>query len=70
MAQLKARGIKKTYLGLALGAVAATAGRIEAPIGRDPHHRTRMAVTPGGRESVTGYRVRERLPGWTCSSWT
>ncbi len=65
MAQLKARGIKKTYLGLALGAVAATAGRIEAPIGRDPHHRTRMAVTPGGRDAVTGYRVRERLPGWT-----
>ncbi len=65
MAQHKARGIKKTYLGLALGAVAATAGRIEAPIGRDPHHRTRMAVTPGGRDAVTGYRVRERLPGWT-----
>jgi 23S rRNA pseudouridine1911/1915/1917 synthase len=65
MAQLKARGIKKTYLGLAQGSVAATAGRIEAPIGRDPHHRTRMAVVPGGREAVTGYRVRERLPGWT-----
>ena len=65
MAQLKARGIKKTYLGLAQGAVAAAAGRIEAPIGRDPHHRTRMAVVPGGRDAVTGYRVRERLPGWT-----
>ena len=65
MAQLKARRIKKTYLGLAMGAVAAGAGRIEAPIGRDPHHRTRMAVVPDGREAVTGYRVRERLPGWT-----
>ncbi len=65
MAQLKARGIKKTYLGLAMGVVSATNGRIEAPIGRDPQHRTRMAVTPGGREAVTGYRVRERLPGWT-----
>ena len=65
MAQLKARRIKKTYLGLAMGAVAAGAGRIEAPIGRDPHHRTRMAVVPEGREAVTGYRVRERLPGWT-----
>jgi 23S rRNA pseudouridine1911/1915/1917 synthase len=65
MAQLKARGIKKTYLGLAQGAVAATAGRIEAPIGRDPHHRTKMAVVSGGRDAVTGYRVRERLPGWS-----
>jgi 23S rRNA pseudouridine1911/1915/1917 synthase len=65
MAQLKARGIKKTYLGLVLGSVAATTGRIEAPIGRDPSHRTRMAVVPDGRESVTGYRVRERLGAWT-----
>jgi 23S rRNA pseudouridine1911/1915/1917 synthase len=65
MAQLKARGVKKTYLGLAMGAVTATSGRVEAPIGRDPHHRTRMAVVPGGREAATGYRVRERLPGWT-----
>jgi 23S rRNA pseudouridine1911/1915/1917 synthase len=65
MAQLKARGIKKTYLGLVQGAVVATSGRVEAPIGRDPHHRTRMAVVPAGRAAVTGYRVRERLPGWT-----
>jgi 23S rRNA pseudouridine1911/1915/1917 synthase len=65
MAQLKARGIKKTYLGLAQGAVAATAGRVEAAIGRDPHHRTRMAVVPDGREAVTGYRVKERFHGWT-----
>jgi 23S rRNA pseudouridine1911/1915/1917 synthase len=65
MAQLKARGVKKTYLGLVLGSVAATTGRIEAPIGRDPAHRMRMAVVPNGREAVTGYRVRERLGGWT-----
>jgi 23S rRNA pseudouridine1911/1915/1917 synthase len=65
MAQLKAREVKKTYLGLVQGAVAATSGRVEAPIGRDPHHRTRMAVVPAGRPAVTGYRVRERLPGWT-----
>ena len=65
MAQLKARRVKKEYLGLALGSVSATTGRIEAPIGRDPSHRTRMAVVPDGRESVTGYRVRERLGAWT-----
>jgi 23S rRNA pseudouridine1911/1915/1917 synthase len=64
-AQLKARRVKKTYLALVTGVVAAAAGRIEAPIGRDPARRTRMAVTPGGRESTTGYRVRERLAGWT-----
>jgi 23S rRNA pseudouridine1911/1915/1917 synthase len=65
MAQLKARRIKKTYLALVMGSVAASVGRIEAPIGRDPRHRTRMAVVADGRPATTGYRVRERLPGWT-----
>ncbi len=65
MAQLKARRIKKTYLALVQGSVVANAGRVEAPIGRDPRHRTRMAVVNDGRPSVTGYRVRERFPGWT-----
>jgi 23S rRNA pseudouridine1911/1915/1917 synthase len=65
MAQLKARRVKKTYLALAAGNVGAAVGRIEAPIGRDPRHRTRMAVVPDGRASVTGYRVRERFDGWT-----
>jgi 23S rRNA pseudouridine1911/1915/1917 synthase len=65
MAQLKARRIKKTYQALVMGNVAAAAGRIEAPIGRDPGRRTRMAVLPAGRPAVTGYRVRERFAGWT-----
>jgi len=65
MAQLKARRVKKTYLALVAGAPPATIGRIEAPIGRDPHHRTRMAVVPDGRSATTGYRVRERFPLWT-----
>jgi 23S rRNA pseudouridine1911/1915/1917 synthase len=65
MAQLKARRIRKTYQALVAGNVAAAVGRIEAPIGRDPKHRTRMAVVPDGRPSVTGYRVRERFPAWT-----
>ena len=65
MAQLKARRVKKTYLALVHGSVAAAVGRIEAPIGRDPRHRTRMAVVPDGRAATTGYRVRERFDGWT-----
>jgi 23S rRNA pseudouridine1911/1915/1917 synthase len=64
-AQLKARRVHKRYLALVHGAVAAQLGRIEAPIGRDPRHRTKMAVVPGGREAITGYRVRERFAGWT-----
>jgi 23S rRNA pseudouridine1911/1915/1917 synthase len=65
MAQLKARRVRKTYLALVAGSVAAAVGRIEAPIGRDARHRTRMAVVPDGRPSTTGYRVRERFARWT-----
>jgi len=65
MAQLKARRVKKTYLALVHGSVAAAVGRIEAPIGRDPRHRTRMAVVADGRAATTGYRVRERFAAWT-----
>ncbi len=65
MAQLKARRVRKTYLALVQGSVSAAVGRIEAPIGRDPKHRTKMAVVPDGRASTTGYRVKERFPDWT-----
>ncbi len=65
MAQLKARRVRKTYLALVQGSVAAAVGRIEAPIGRDPKDRKRMAVVPDGRAAVTGYRVRERFHAWT-----
>lgn len=64
-AQLKARRIHKRYLALVAGAVTAQLGRIEAPIGRDPRHRQKMAVVPDGRPSITGYRVRERFRDWT-----
>ena len=65
MAQLKARRVRKTYLALVQGSVAAAVGRIEAPIGRDPKDRKRMAVVPDGRAATTGYRVRERFHGWS-----
>jgi 23S rRNA pseudouridine1911/1915/1917 synthase len=64
-AQLKARRVKKHYLALVAGAVTAQAGRIEAPIGRDPRNRMRMAVVPAGRAATTGYRVEERFADWT-----
>jgi 23S rRNA pseudouridine1911/1915/1917 synthase len=65
MAQLKARRVRKTYLALVQGSVAASVGRIEAPVGRDPKDRKRMAVVSSGRPATTGYRVRERFAHWT-----
>jgi 23S rRNA pseudouridine1911/1915/1917 synthase len=64
-AQLKARRIRKTYLSLVGGAVAAQVGRIEKPIGRDPRNRMRRAVVADGKPATTGYRVRERFDEWT-----
>ncbi|HVM30175.1 MAG TPA: RluA family pseudouridine synthase [Candidatus Limnocylindrales bacterium] len=65
MDQLRARRVKKTYLALVHGSPPAEVGRIEAPIGRDPHRPTRMSVVATGRPSTTGYRARERFDGWT-----
>jgi 23S rRNA pseudouridine1911/1915/1917 synthase len=62
--QLQARTVKRTYLAIARGVVAA-AGTVDAPIGRHPTQRTRMAVVPGGKSAVTHYRVRERFAAHT-----
>ncbi|MGE0384827.1 MAG: 23S rRNA pseudouridine(1911/1915/1917) synthase RluD [Gammaproteobacteria bacterium] len=64
-AALKAHEIIRTYLAVVQGAMIA-GGSVDAPIGRDPQHRTRMAVTPGGgREAVTHYRVARRFRAHT-----
>ena len=62
--QLQARTVKRTYLAIARGAVPGE-GTVEAPIGRHPTQRTRMAVVRGGKPAVTHYRVRERFPAHT-----
>ncbi len=49
--------IDRGYLALVQGLPSPAAGRIEAPIGRDPRHRKRMAVVERGRAAVTHYRV-------------
>ena len=58
--QFKERQVHKTYLALTEGVLATAHGVIDAPIGRDPMHRQRMAVQRrGGREARTEYRVQE-----------
>jgi 23S rRNA pseudouridine1911/1915/1917 synthase len=53
--------VRKEYLALVYGTPAQTRGRIDAPIGRDPRDRKRMAVVSGGRHAITDYEVVERL---------
>ena len=62
--QLQARTVKREYLAVVHGRVARN-GRIEAPIGRHPVKRTRMAVTARGRQAVTHYEVLERYAAAT-----
>jgi 23S rRNA pseudouridine1911/1915/1917 synthase len=57
--QIQARSVTREYLAVAHGRIA-RGGRIEAPIGRHPARRTRMAVTARGRSAVTHYQVIER----------
>ena len=57
VAQLAARTVERRYLALAWGRVEAPAGLVDAPVGRAGRDRTQMAVSPGGREARTRYRV-------------
>ena len=59
--QFKARTVSKTYVALLIGRLAEAEGLIDAPIGRHPRQRKRMAVVAGGRPSRTRWSVMERL---------
>lgn len=62
--QLQARSVKREYAAVVVGVMTA-GGSVEAPVGRHPRERTRMAVVPGGREAVSHYRVLERFRAHT-----
>lgn len=65
--QFRLRKVEKTYLALVDGKPPTPAGRVEAPIGRDPSHRKKMAiVSPGkGREAVSEYKTLESFRNHT-----
>ncbi|MDD9995726.1 MAG: RluA family pseudouridine synthase [Dehalococcoidia bacterium] len=59
--QLKNHHMRKRYLTLVAGAPTLEEGAIEAPIGRHPRNRKKMAVVSGGKEATTRYWLRERI---------
>ena len=60
--QMKRHEIIKRYLALVEGIVSLDHGSIDAPIGRDPRNRQKMAITAtGSRDAVTHFRVLERF---------
>jgi 23S rRNA pseudouridine1911/1915/1917 synthase len=66
-AELAARKVTRRYLVLVHGEVRRPEGVVDAPIGRHPRQRTRMAVLPVGRgkRAVTRFKVLERFKGYT-----
>jgi len=61
VAMLADREVTRVYLALVDGAPSTDSGTIDAPIGRSPRDRKRMAVVDGGREAVTDFRMLQRF---------
>lgn len=64
VAQLQARSVTREYEAVAIGTMTG-GGRVDAPIGRHPKQRTKMAVVAIGKPAVTHYRVLTRFVGHT-----
>ena len=65
--QFRLRKVEKVYLALVDGAPPTPSGRVEAPIGRDPSHRKKMAIMPPGkgRDAVSEYVTLESFKAHT-----
>lgn len=58
---MKARYIRREYLGLIAGIPTHPAGTLDGPIGRDPNNRLKYAIVGEGKRAVTHYEVIEPL---------
>jgi len=63
--QFKRRTVSKAYLVLVKGRLVPEQGLIEAPIGRHPRNRKKMAIVEAGREATTKYRVQKYLGSYS-----
>lgn len=65
--QFRLRKVEKTYLALVDGKPPTPAGRVEAPVGRDPRNRKRMAIVSAskGREAISEYKTLESFKNHT-----
>lgn len=64
-AQLKQHTLARSYEAIVVGNVKNDEGTVDAPIGRHPKERKKMAVTTDGKEAVTHYRVLKRFEKYT-----
>ena len=65
-AQLSDHSMYRVYYAVVIGTPTPETGTVDAPIGRDPKNRQRMAVVSrGGKNAVTHYDVLERFSGYS-----
>ena len=62
--QLQAHSVSRTYLAIAAGDLTQHR-KVDAPVGRHPTQRTRMAVVASGKPAVTHIHIRQRGGNWT-----
>ncbi len=62
--QLQTRKMSRVYEAVAKGETKMS-GMVDAPIGRHPRDRKRMAVVVGGKPSITHYRVMQHFQGFS-----
>lgn len=63
--QLKDHTLARTYEAVVIGNLKEDRGTVDAPLGRSPKDRKKMAIVPDGRRAVTHYEVIARYPGYT-----
>lgn len=63
--QIKEHSVTRKYRGIVYGGVSDDEGTIDAPIGRHPTDRKKMAIVPNGKPAVTHYRVLQRFERYT-----
>lgn len=64
--QIKAHSVNRRYRGIVCGVVKNDEGTINAPIGRHPIDRKKMAINEkNGKNAITHYRVLERFERYT-----
>lgn len=64
--QLKERSVDRHYVAFVHGVAQDERWTVDAPIGRDPLSRQRMAVVATGKPATTHFVVRERYRRFTC----
>ncbi|PZU07482.1 RluA family pseudouridine synthase [Sphingomonas sp.] len=64
-AQFAKHSIDRRYRAIVSGRPRPIDGTVDAPLGRSPANRKKMAVVPGGKRAVTHYRTIETLIGAT-----